>query len=491
MIFENDKPLKECYGVLYDENNNETYKGMLYEERPKEGKNITIYDIDSNKIYTGDFYNFKFNGKGTLFYKEKEELYKIKKNRIHFKGMFKNDLYENGILYDPQGNIVFEGSFLNDIFEKRKISDLEGYLQYEGKYYKSKYFGFGKLYGGYQCKSLIYEGFFKDGLYEGKGILKDNYLYEYVGSFKEGKYHGYGILNNYIGKNKYLYYVGNFNSGNFEGKGELYYRGNEEVGYFPEIMYSGMFKNNEINGEGIKYYKNGRKKYVGIFETINLCKGIYYSPFGDKLYQGNIINERPEEDIYNKIYDDGGILYEGKIKNGKYEGEGIEYSNCIKDKAIYYGNFSNDYFIDTNIAINKNELSSNVILISDDDNLPGKTKLFERIIYNKYDESKYWCTLNFSYDSLNYIYHQNKYDIHIYDSARDCRRYMNLWLIRFYKPLIIIYVFNLKRQYEERISEDFIDQIIHQKENQYIYLVGTRLDDFDGDLIIIENKLKI
>ena len=92
------------------------------------------------------------------------------------------------------------------------------------------------------------------------------------------------------------------------------------------------------------------------------------------------------------------------------------------------------------------------------------------------------CTLNFSYNSLNYIYHQNKYDIHIFDSARDCRRYMNLWLIRFYKPLIIIYVFNLKRQYEERISEDFIDQVIDQKENPYIYLVGTRLDDFDGDL---------
>ena len=58
--------------------------------------------------------------------------------------------------------------------------------------------------------------------------------------------------------------------------------------------------------------------------------------------------------------------------------------------------------------------------------------------------------------------------------------------------MIIIYVFNLEiDRYKERISEEFIDKPRKQKENPYIYLVGTRLDDFDGDLIIIENKLKI
>jgi hypothetical protein len=31
MKFENGKPLKICYGILYDKNNNEIYKGLLKE----------------------------------------------------------------------------------------------------------------------------------------------------------------------------------------------------------------------------------------------------------------------------------------------------------------------------------------------------------------------------------------------------------------------------------------------------------------------------
>jgi len=234
----------------------------------------------------------------------------------------------------PQGNIIVD--LKKDIIKKIKIYGIEGYLKYEGDYYQSKYSGFGKLYGGCDNKLLIYEGLFKDGLYEGKGILKDRYKYEYNGSFKEGKYHGFGKLykyidnNNYGEENKYLYYEGNFNLGKFEGRGELYYRGSEKNNYCPEIMYSGIFRNNEINGKGVKYYKSGAIKFDGIFGTINSCQGAYYCPLGDILYKGNLINEKPDDDVYIIIYDDDGcIQYEGQVMDGKYEGKGIEYSNYI------------------------------------------------------------------------------------------------------------------------------------------------------------------
>ena len=163
----------------------------------------------------------------------------------------------------------------------------------------------------------------------------------------------------------------------------------------------------------------------------------------------------------------------------------FEYSIYIKDKILYYGNFSNDYFIDKNLEINKNELSSYLILVSDDDSLPGKTKLCDRLIYNnKFDDSDYSIQLSINYDHLEYIYHQNKYFLNILDTPRDRYRFSNLLYIENLKPTIIIYVFKLKRERnnEKRISEEFIDQLIEKKGNSYIYLVGTRLDDFYGDL---------
>ena len=484
MIFENGEPLKESYGVLYDENDNEIYKGILKEERPKEGKNITIYDNNLNKIYIGDFYNFKYNGQGILFYKEEEG----ENNRIHFEGNFKDDLYEKGILYNSEGIIIYEGNFMNDIYEKRKIYNSLGYLEYEGEYYKKKYSGFGKLYEGFSREKLIYEGFFKDGLYEGIGILRKFNIRggeyeEYLGSFKKGKYHGFGNLYYYIYdiikmKNyKYLYYAGNFNLGNFEGEGSLYYRVNEGIYYYwDRKMFSGMFKNNEINGEGQKYYKNGNIKFEGIFNTINSCQGIYYSPFGKKLYQGNIKNEKPDEYMFIKLYDDNGnIQYEGEIMNGKYEGEGIEYSNCIKDKVIYYGNFSNDYFINTNKSNKKKEYFSYLVLISDY-NSPGKTKLKERIILNKYDDCEKGFFTSFN-GPFSYIYLKNNYLINIIEFDSKNRLYIRD------KKKIFIYLFNLKgEEYQKGISENCIDELIEQEENPYIYLVGTRLDDFYGDL---------
>ena len=58
MIYNNGMPLKNCYGILYDNNENQIYKGELYEEKPKEVKNFTIYDYEGNKIYSGDFSSF-------------------------------------------------------------------------------------------------------------------------------------------------------------------------------------------------------------------------------------------------------------------------------------------------------------------------------------------------------------------------------------------------------------------------------------------------
>ena len=51
MEFEKGKPLNECYGILYDKNNNEIYKGLLKEEKPEKAKPVTIYYDSENLKY--------------------------------------------------------------------------------------------------------------------------------------------------------------------------------------------------------------------------------------------------------------------------------------------------------------------------------------------------------------------------------------------------------------------------------------------------------
>ena len=67
MYFENGYFLQKGYGILY-EDNKEIYCGELSYNKPKEGKNLTIYDTKGNKIYKGDFLDFKYHGEGTLYF---------------------------------------------------------------------------------------------------------------------------------------------------------------------------------------------------------------------------------------------------------------------------------------------------------------------------------------------------------------------------------------------------------------------------------------
>ena len=63
-------PLENCYGVLYDNKNNVTYKGLLKNEKPEKINNITLYSEDGDEIYKGEISSFEYNGKGILYKRE-------------------------------------------------------------------------------------------------------------------------------------------------------------------------------------------------------------------------------------------------------------------------------------------------------------------------------------------------------------------------------------------------------------------------------------
>ena len=300
-MYKSGEPSSEGYGVLYD-GNKETYSGILKYGKPKEGKGLTIYDEKGNKIYKGDFLDFKYHGEGTLYFE--------KSNDKYFCGNFDNGNYIKGQLYDLEGKITYEGNFINNIpveGKNIKLYTLYKSLKYEGDISNCKYNGNGRLY---KYEKLFYEGQFKDGAFNGLGKI-------------------YKIFNM-----NYLYYQGNF-------------------------------VNNEIIGNGIKYYKNGKKYIEGDFEFKNknkdfdfyfektYAKGILYDYDGNILCETEIINFIPKEGKNIKLYaNDEYLLYEGDIYDYKYQGkaklyeEDTKYGSYVQDRyrLKYEGEFNQNVF---------------------------------------------------------------------------------------------------------------------------------------------------
>ena len=119
---------------------------------------------------------------------------------------------------------------------------------YSGQIYKGKYYGYGKLI----TDETIYQGKFKRGLYNGKGILKNvknNEIYE--GDFKKGQFDGHGQL-----KTENSTYIGEFVKGKKEGHGEIKYSDFKN--------YVGYFKEDEFHGDGTLETPDG-ECYQGVF----------------------------------------------------------------------------------------------------------------------------------------------------------------------------------------------------------------------------------
>ena len=441
MEYKKGEPEKQCYGILYDNNNNQIYEGLLIDQRPKNTKNATILytgRYDNRRAYVGDFFNYKYHGNGILYYEYEEKIY--------FKGIFCMEQYKSGILYDPEGKEIYNGEFINNYPKEGKnirIYSLDGNLEYEGD--------------------------FLNGLYDGKGKLYEKSKIKYEGDFKRGIFQGYGKGKLYKSENidDYLLYEGNFVNGIIEGNGILYYQNGK-------MMFNGIFKDGSIYGKGIKYYINGSKKIEGIFKNINSCKGKYFNPKNEELYEGLIINDIPIKCENIIIYDDYTYkIYEGEINDGKYNGKGIEYSNCIENMILYKGYFMNNYYINPNCKYS--ETKSNIILLSYLE-VTGKSSLIERLSRDTYRNSHY-ATHDIDFTNYKYKYNQTDFKIIFWDTTRLLDRVFHYYSRNINLSKIIIYVVDLN-EYKE-IPEQFfkyMENNISENEKKLIYVVGNKLD---------------
>ena len=92
---------------------------------------------------------------------------------------------------------------------------------------------------------IIYEGYWKNNIKDGTGILfnQNNRNIIYRGKWKNDLPNGYGMSFN---KDEFLEYEGNFKDSLYHGKGKLL----DAKGH---PIYDGEFKNGYYHGEGIQY----------------------------------------------------------------------------------------------------------------------------------------------------------------------------------------------------------------------------------------------
>ena len=140
-------------GILYFTKENKIlFNGIFKNDQYVNG---ILFYIDGHKQYEGEFENNMHEGKGILFFQGN--------NKIFYNGIFKKGNFFNGISYDPIGNILYKGEFKEDIPKEGKnikIYDLKGNLKYDGDTYNFKYEGYEKIYKEFK-NLLLYEGEFK------------------------------------------------------------------------------------------------------------------------------------------------------------------------------------------------------------------------------------------------------------------------------------------------------------------------------------------
>jgi len=271
-----------------------------------------------------------------------------------------NQPFEYKVIFKDQNKTIlkYKGQLLDNQYEGRGI--LYGDYTYDGYFIngsKNRYF---RVYKN-NLDGLIYKGFYKDDQYDGKGILYNEMGEKiYDGFFKEGKYEGIGIEYFQGGKlkRKMIYEKGeplNECIGVFYDEDKIIYQGlvkdlRPEIGknftiYDSKrnIIYRGDLNNFEFNGKGILYYENSKNIYFdGFFDSGSYIYGILYDPEGNKIYEGEFMNNNPKTCTNIKLYElNGNIKFIGDLIEGKYQGYGKLYKNS---KLLYDGNFKDGYY---------------------------------------------------------------------------------------------------------------------------------------------------
>ena len=248
-----------------------------------------------------------------------------------------------GILKEINDNNQIKADFIHPVVHliKELISRDRNYGKYfrgpqrkyvweDGKYYLGEFKNSNNLPNGKGIKynkdgTILYEGDFVNGRFEGKGRYNYPNGRFFIGEYKKGLRNGKGIIYYPDGK---VNFESNYVDDKREGEGKFVL---EDGSY-----YIGNWENGLFNGKGKEYYPNGKLRYEGDY----------------------VDGKREGKGKY--IWRDGDY-YIGEEKNDLRHGKGTQYDSS--GAIIHRGKWVDDEFVETSTVESekneKNEKSEN------------------------------------------------------------------------------------------------------------------------------------
>lgn len=198
---------------------------------------------------------------------------------------------------------------------------------------------------GYTSKALAqypngdtYEGYFVEGIREGRGI------YRYASNGE--KYDGEWIRNQKHGIGKMTYakageYNGFWENGRRHGEGVFTYTNGD--------VYSGWWKFGEKEGTGTYTFKSTGMKLFGDWTQGSITKGKWIYPNG-MFYEGGFENNKPKGEG-KWVFKNGNVLAGEYEQKAKVAGEGEEEEPAEEEgDAVKKPKFTLEWHSNTNIA---------------------------------------------------------------------------------------------------------------------------------------------
>ena len=238
--------------------NGDSYEGFVVDGKPHGSGTYTFADGD---VYVGDFKKGLFHGYGKYYIN----------NRIHYKGYWKKD-YKSG-----EGRIFYEnGRQLVGFFIKDKCYGYATLFYAEGSDYdklEGYFFADKPVWGTeYRKDGMVYKGFFKNGMREGRGTVTFSDGYTIKGHFDDDK-----VVNSK--KSTTVYPNGESYEGTYTEDGKFLHG---KYTYSNGESYDGDWKDEKYHGYGTFRFKNGGKHVGEYANGVRHGQGTEYMPSGDK-----------------------------------------------------------------------------------------------------------------------------------------------------------------------------------------------------------------